>query len=495
MSRRPIKKVMLVFPPMANVRFTNNICSLPMGIASLAAYLRERGDVEIEVLDSVVEGYDHVEDLDADTIKFGLSYADIMSRVESFGPDLVGISNIFSSQFPFVREIAQRARRLDPDLFLVSGGTYPSFLPEHCLSISELDAIVIGEGELPLEAVIERINADCGLDGLPALAYKDNGGIKVNSERWLVDDLDTLPLPARDLFPVEKYFDVNFPMQAISRDRRNLSIATSRGCPYRCRFCSSTVHWGKRYRRRSVERVLEEIATLRETYGVGEIKFEDDNLTFDEKRAKALFRGMVEQGLNLHWNTPNGIAIKHLDDEMLSLMKQSGCYELTLAVESGDPDVLREIINKPLDPAEARRAAARIKDHGIETAGYFIIGFPGETRRQVENTLSLAVELNLDRVYIFMYTPLPGTPLAEEAIRQGMVREDFDFEKENNYFLPSVKMPDLSWEELIKMQRKAFWKSNLRLLVRRPDRFFIKYGNTLRSHPGLVLKFFQALRR
>ncbi|MFO8057296.1 MAG: radical SAM protein [bacterium] len=495
MSRRLIKKVMLVFPPMANVRFTNNICSLPLGIASLAAYLRERDDLEVRVLDSVVEGYDHVEDLDEDTIRFGLSFHEIMSRIESFGPDLLGLSTIFSSQFPFVREIARQARKLDPDLFIMSGGTYPSFLPGHCLSSSELDAIVIGEGELPLNAVIDRINAGRGFDGLPALAYKDNGDIRENAERWLVDDLDSLPFPARDLFPVEKYFDVNFPMQAISRDRRNLSIATSRGCPYRCRFCSSTIHWGKRYRRRSVERVLDEIAHLRDAYGVGEIKFEDDNLTFDEKRAKALFQGMRDRGLKLHWNTPNGIAVKHLDDEMLSLMKESGCYELTLAVESGDPDVLRDIINKPLDLDEAKHAAQRIKHHGIETAGYFIIGFPGETRRQIQNTLSLAVKMKLDRVYIFMYTPLPGTPLTEEAREQGLLRDDFDFEQENNYFLPSVKLPDVSPEEMIKMQRRAFWKSNLRLLMTRPDRFVKKYGNTLRSHPGLLLKFFRALRR
>jgi len=234
MSRRPVKKVMLVFPPVADVRLTNNICSLPMGIASLAAYLRERGDLEVEVLDTVVEGYDNVEELDEEIIKFGLAYKDIMARVEKFGPDLLGISNIFSSQFPFVREMARQARQTDPDIFLVSGGTYPSFFARHCLETSELDAIVIGEGELPLSAIIDRTNAGKGLDGLRAVAYKENGEIRENNERWLIEDLDTLPFPARDMFPVEKYFDINFPMQAVSRDRRNFAVATSRGCPYRC---------------------------------------------------------------------------------------------------------------------------------------------------------------------------------------------------------------------------------------------------------------------
>ncbi len=485
---------MLAFPPMANVRFTNNICALPMGIAALAAYLRERTEVEVGALDAVVEGYDQVEDLGGDTVRFGLGFDEIEARIAEFGPDLLGISTIFSSQFPFVREITRRAKAADPELFVVTGGTYPSFYPERALETSELDAVVIGEGELPLTEIIERLNAGRGLDDVAAVAYRDGEAVVVHAERNLIEDLDTLPEPARDLFPVEQYFAVNLPMQAISRDRRNLSVSTSRGCPYGCRFCSSTIHWGRRYRMRSVESVLDEMEHLKERYGVGEIKFEDDNLTFDKDRAKALFAGMIERGLNFHWNTPNGIAVRHLDDEMLGLMKRSGCYELTLAVESGDAEVLKNIIHKPMKLDEARSAAARIKAHGIETAGYFIIGFPGETRAQVENTLRFSSSLGLDRVYIFMYTPLPGTPLAEEALERGLVREDFDFETENNYFMPSVKLDDLSWDEMVKMQRRVFWKNNLGLLLRRPDRFIRKYGSTLLAHPELVLKFFQALR-
>jgi magnesium-protoporphyrin IX monomethyl ester (oxidative) cyclase len=368
-------------------------------------------------------------------------------------------------------------------------------MAERCLRTSDLDAVAIGEGELPLQGLIERINAGKPLSDLDGIAFKDGEKIEVHGRRLLIENLDELPFPARDLFPIEKYFAANMPMQAISQSRRTLSVATSRGCPYRCRFCSSTIHWGGRLRVKSVDKVLAEIAHLRETFRVGEIKFEDDNLTFDEKRAKDLFRGMIGRGLALPWNTPNGVAIRHLDDEMLGLMKQSGCYELTLAVESGDPDVLKNIIHKPLDLEEARTAARRIKAHGIETAGYFIVGFPGETRAQIENTLRFAMDLKLDRVYIFMYTPLPGTPLAERAIAEGLVREGFDFEKENNYFLPSIKLPDLSAGELVRMQRKVFWINNLRLLFARPDRFVKKYGHTLVSHPGLALKFFRALAR
>ena len=492
---RPIKKAMLVFPPMANVRFTNNICALPMGIAALAAWVREHTEVQVAVLDAVVEGYNRTEPLSGDVVRFGLGFDEIQRRIEAYGPDLLGVSCLFSSQFPFVREIARRARLADPDLFIITGGSYPSFLPEHCLSTSDVDAVALGEGELPLAAVIAARNAGHPLAGTPGLAVKEDGRVTVSAERNYLADLDRLPVPARDLFPVERYFAVNLPMQSISKSRRNLSVATSRGCPYRCRFCSSTRHWGQRLRLRPVAAVLDELQHLKDAYAIGEVKFEDDNLTFDEQRAKALFRGMIDRRLNLHWNTPNGIAVRHLDDEMLGLMKRSGCYELTLAVESGDPDVLKNIIHKPMDLAEAETAAARIKAHGIETAGYFIVGFPGETRSQVENTLSFAYRLKLDRVYIFMYTPLPGTPLAEQAMADGLVREGFDFEAENNYFLPSVQLADLTAAELTALQRRAFWKSNLRLLVTRPDRFVKKYGSTLVRHPELLLRFLRAVRK
>ncbi len=496
---------MLIFPPIASARITNNICEMPMGIASLAAYLLEHAGVEVSVLDAAAEGYENVEPLEQDSIKFGLSYDDIEERIRAEKPDLVGLSTIFSSQFPFVREIARRARAMDPDLHLVTGGTYPSFMPEHALESTELDAVVIGEGELPFTAMIERINQGKGLEGLPALAYKENGPVcvrpartgrevMVNSRHWMVDDLDSLPVPARDLFPIEKYFKINMPMQIVSRNRRNLPIVTSRGCPYRCRFCSSTIHWGHKYRTRSVEKVLEEMALLKDKYNVKELKFEDDNLTFDRERAKALFKGMIEQGFNFLWNTPNGIAVRHLDDEMLSLMKRSGCYELTLAIESGDPEVLRKIIKKPLDLDEARNAAKRIKKHGIGTAGYFIIGLPGEKKSQVENTVRFARELNLDRLYIFLYTPLPGTPLAEEAIKNGLVREDFDFEKGNHYFLPMVRLPDMSWDELLTLQRRAFLMNNIRLLFTRPHRFLARWGVVMRDHPDIMLKFLRAIR-
>jgi magnesium-protoporphyrin IX monomethyl ester (oxidative) cyclase len=482
---------MLVFPPIINTRFTNNNCCLPMGIASLAAYLRDR--IEVVALDAMVEGHNQEQSISKHLVRFGLSLPEIQRRIESFKPDILGVSTIFSSQFPIVREIISRAKAADPDLVTVTGGTHPSFLPEACLESSDVDFIILGEGEKPFSALIDRLQNERPFDDIPGIAFRGRESVIVNRGMDLVEDLDTLPYPARDLFPVEEYFRINLPMQGLSRHRRNISVATSRGCPYRCTFCSSTIHWGHKWRKRSPESVLDELEMLKSKYDLREVKFEDDNLTFDADRAKAIFRGMIERKFNFHWNTPNGVSVWTLDDEMLSLMKQSGCYEITLAIESGDEDVLKNIIKKPLSLDKARDAAERIKAHGIETSGYFIVGFPGETRKQIHNTVRFAKSLDLDRYYLFLYTPLPGTPLAKKAEDEGLILPGFEYENANNYFAPSVRTPDMSPEELLKLERREFWKMNLAFPVKHPVKFIRKYKNSLRDHPEFILKFFRAL--
>ena len=486
-----IRKVLLLFPPVVNARFTNNICELPLGIASLAAWVKDQ--VDVQCLDASEQGYHHQEPFGKGLIRFGLSDEEIIKRIEQIKPDLVGFSCLFSSQFPIIRRLAEQVKKLDPSIILVAGGTHPSFLPEACLGTSKLDYIVLGEGETSFSRLIEALNKDGQAMGLPGIAWRQDDAIRINSNVSYLNDLSQLPFPARELFPVENYFRINVPMQSLSRSRRNLAIATSRGCPYRCGFCSSTIHWGLCYRTRPVERVIEELKHLKDRYRIEEVKFEDDNLTADRTRARELFKRMIDERLNLKWNTPNGIAVWSLDEEMLEMMKQSGCYEITVAVESGDPWVLKNLIKKPVNLQKTREMVKVIKKLGIETSGYFIIGFPGETREQIMNTINYARSLELDRCYIFIFTPLPGTPLAKMAMESGRLSRDHNFEDANNYFLPRLPLSEVPPEELLKIHRRAFWSINLALLYKHPIRFFKKYWNSLKTHPEYIIKFFRAI--
>ncbi len=480
---------MLVYPPVVNSRSTNNICGVPMGISYLGAYLRREG-YEVKLLDAAVEGYFHEEVISPWLIRFGLPYEDIADRIVDYKPDVLGVSCIFSGQMPGVRRIAHDAKKnLGDDIFTITGGSHPTFMARQVLEEEALDFVVRGEGEQVLTNLLAAIRESRSLSDIRGIAFRNGEKIIVNPKENRIEDLDSLPWPARDLLPMEKYFKINIPMQSVSKRTPNTNITTSRGCPYRCTFCTSSRHWG-RFATRSPEDVLDEIDYLIKTYGIKELKFEDDNLTFDTDRAKAIFQGIVDRGYDLAWNTPNGIAIRTLTEDMLKLMKRSGCFEVTLAVESGDPEVLRNVIKKPLDLAETELVARWCTKLGIETTGYFIIGFPGETREQIFRTFRYARRLKLDKAYFFIYNPLVGTPLREKCIRDKLIPEDHTNE-DDNWFIGQIESDHWTSKELYRWQKAAFWGYNFSLFLRNPFRFVAKYWNVLTRNPTFVK---QALR-
>ncbi len=464
---------MLVFPPVTIARVYDKMCCMPMGIAYLGAVLRESYDVRL--LDAVVEGHHLERDLSPSIFQYGLDADMILDRIREFGPDAVGLSCLFSNQFPAVAELVRKIKEEDPDMVTITGGTHPTFLPERCLKEEGLDYVVMGEAEESLPALLSALARGRGLEEIDGLAWRENGDVRINPKTSWIKDLDTLPFPARDLLPVEKYFKINVPFLFFSKSPRNVSFSTSRGCPCRCNFCSSTRYWGGRYRLRSAESVLAELEHLKNKYGVEEVKFEDDNLTFDRKRAKAIFRGMIDRGLNLSWNMPNGVMVKTLEDEeMVSLMKESGCFEVILAFESGDQYVVDNIVNKPLDLEKARSIVKTVKAHGIDTHAFFIIGFPGETMEQIRNTFAYARSLKLDKFYVFIFNPLPGTPLYRECLERGLIEDEYSTE-ENCYLISGFSTEEWTPELLESIQRREYWRATLSLLFRDPRKFFGKY--------------------
>jgi len=504
---RRIDCVLLIYPPVTFSRQSMKQCHLPLGIAYIAAVLREVA--EVRVLDSAVEGYENesqilVQDSSGRKsqtrkfLRYGLSFDEIEKRIAEARPDIVGISCIFSSQFQNTLEVARRAKRVNPEIITVVGGSHPTFLAEQCLyqGSGAIDFIVKGEGEFALRELIEALRQGRGVEDVPGLAWieeedssavasgKISGRFRESPMRAPYPKLDDIPFPARDLFPLEKYHRISQPMGIVYKQRPFMNLITSRGCPYRCAFCSSTNFWGNKYRTRSPENVLAEMQELKDKYGIREFKFFDDNLTADLARAKKIFQGMIERNLKVSWNTPNGIHIARLDEEMLDLMKKSGCYELTLAVESGDPSVLKYIIHKPTNLAEIKKSAKLLRKKGIGSYGFFIIGFPGETKEQIQRTLDFSRELDLDRISCFIANPLPGTELYQLAMEKGYIDRNYRFD-EIDYFEARFTTPEWTREELHRLRRNWFWKYNLGMLFRHPVRFFSRY-KTILKRPGLI---------
>jgi len=486
MVSRPIKKILLIYPPVTySVQSPKQSCP-PLGVAYLAAAVRDIADVQI--LDAAVEGYEHEEKIGPTLMRYGLPISEIARRVEEYKPDAVGISCIFSSQFPAVAEISSAVKRIDPEILTMTGGTHPTFMPERSLDMSpDLDIIVRNEGERTLRNIVEASRQNDDWSSIRGIAYREDGEIKVNPPVEFISDLDDLPYPARDLLPMDKYFSLDLPMGIVSRQSPWINMVTSRGCPARCAFCSSSHFWGYCYRTRAPEAVLDEMEELVSRFGMREIKFFDDNLAAHLDRAKAIFQGMIERGIDVSWNTPNGIGIHNLDYEILDLMKRSGCYELTLAVESGDPYVLKNIIHKPFNLDKALEVSRILRRMKLGTYGFFIIGFPGETKEQILNTIKFARKLNLDRISVFVANPLPGTEVFNIAGERGYIGEDFPFE-EADYFSARFDTPEWTGEWVEKTRKRFFWSYNLSLLVRDPIRFFRVYWPVMTHRPVSTVK-------
>jgi anaerobic magnesium-protoporphyrin IX monomethyl ester cyclase len=458
-----IRRVMLVFPsfpPAAAFVGWRLMVSLPMGIAYLGSAVREAG-YEVSCLDMVVEAPRQETVVDDNVTRLGLTYEQTMDRIIAWKPDVVGISCIFSNQWPATRELAKRIKAADPDVIVVAGGGHPTALSELCMEDAPIDFIIRGEGEESFVNLLNRLKKSQTIDAVDGLVYRDGDTIRTNPKVNLIEDLDSIAFPAHDLLDPERYFKIGLPMGYSMMSPRNVPLVTSRGCPCQCTFCSSTNLWGKRYRTRSAANVLGELDWLVDKFGIEEIKVQDDNLTVNKKRAAEIFQGMIERPYRLHWNTPNGIAVWTLDKEMLTLMKNSGCFEITMAIESGNQEVLDTLIRKPLKLDKVREVNRAARELGICRIAYFLIGFPGETREQIMDTIKFSRELRLEVSAVFLYNQLPGSELFEECVRRGFITERSFFESGNRYFSSVIDSDAWTAKELETLIRWDYFRNYL----------------------------------
>ncbi len=478
--QKKIQKVLLIFPPTKLLRGGFKLCLPPLGIAYLAAVIKN--DYQVKILDATVEGFYRELVISREFIRYGLFLQDIGKEIEKFSPDVLGISCLYSSQYPMVIEICKLTKEIDKKIITMAGGTHPTFLAKECLCNQDLDFIILGEWQYTFRELLQRIKNGRDFTGIDGLAFRENGNIRVNPKTKYIEQLDGLPFPARELLPMDKYQQVNMPHGSIAKSKMNTTLITSRGCRARCIFCSSARFWGNRYRTRSAQNVLDELEHLVRDYGIKEIHFEDDNLTLNRERARQIFQGLIDRRINILWNAPNGIALWTLDDDLLELMKRSGCYEFTMGIESGDQQVLSKIIKKPLNLKKVEPLVKTMKRLKIRTRSFFILGFPGETKAQMRNTFNLAKKLRLQLADFFIACPLPGTELYEICKEKGYLKKGFNF-TELEFLNSTINTPEFSAEEVARLASREYLLYNLGLMLRNPVGFFIRYGKIIFTKP------------
>lgn len=383
------RKVILISP-----NYNSQQVAPPLGLGYLAGSLLAAGH-EVEIIDC---------------LRDGIRNENIGSILSGKNPDIVGVTAVTPS-YPLVVELCRTVRGCCPDAKIVVGGPHPTALPETTLKETGADGVIIGEGE---RSIVEL--AGSSLDGdwknIKGIVYLDSQKKVVQTgRREPVSNIDELPWPAWHLLGPNKY--PRAPHGNLPKNFPVAPILTSRGCPYDCSFCAVNCLWQHKFRMRDPKNVVDEIEYLVKDFGIREIHIEDDNFTLVKEHAMKVCQGIMDRKLDISWNCPNGVRADRLDEELLKLMKQSGCYLLSFGIESGSEKIL-EMHSKAINKEKIRAAVGLCNEIGIETQGFFIIGLPGENRETVEETIRFSKELRLDRAQFSIFTPFPGSKLWDE---------------------------------------------------------------------------------
>ncbi|MBN1586131.1 MAG: cobalamin-dependent protein [Candidatus Omnitrophica bacterium] len=420
-GQRPIHRILLVLPPTTCLEEGESKRTYPpLGLAYLAAALEP--ECEVQILDTILEGYAQHRLLEEGLFEYGLGTEDIEQRIREFQPDLVGVSCLHFVQAEQSHQVCRLVKRIDPDIVTVMGGVYPTVLTGQVLNDDTVDISVLGEGEETFLELVRALSAGKDLNTVRGIAFRDGDEQHRTASRPLMPlCAKKLPLPARHLLPIKRYSELTirpFGYRPVLRHPFT-PVVVSRGCPVGCSFCASESLWGSSYRLRDVEDVLDEMELLVSS-GIREMHFFDDNLTLNKRYAAKLFDGMVERGLGLSWYAVVGLAIWTLDQALLEKMRASGCYRVGLPIEVADKSRL-DSMGKPVLLGRVPALVRSVKDLGMFADGTFMLGYPGETLEDMYRTVKMALALELDSATFSIATPFPGTPLWNQCIEEGFL--------------------------------------------------------------------------
>lgn len=426
-------KVVLVRPPFYALFgvVTPKMKTYPLNLLCLATYVRQRSGHEAAVVDGenlsagLIEPGDGAGPDPELVMNEGIGrmvrvledpdhplWSEIADSVLSLNPDLVGIT-CNSGNMDTVRMIAgqMKARGLP----IILGGSHPTVLPEQSLKYTDSDMVAVGEGELTLVQVMNAMEEGGSLDTIRSLAWREDNRIRVNPRGALIESIDELPIPDRSLVDRSQYFGE--------------VIMTGRGCPFNCAYCASRNIWGRHVRLRSVDSIIEELSQLRsEAQSPGPrpgrwvVKVVDDTFTVSRKRTLRLLEEILAEGLNCFEFTA-GVRADTLDEDVVESLRKANFKRVTLGVESGSPRILK-MIRKGEANEDVIKAVKLLRDAGIKSHAFFMIGLPDETTEDIELSKRLIAAARPDYVEINMVTPYPGTEIFEKLIFQDPMEID-----------------------------------------------------------------------
>ncbi len=414
-----------------------------------------------------------------DAYSFGKSLAEIRKKILIFSPDVLGISAM-TIQANDAYLIAKTAKAINPKIITVMGGPHATALPEEAINTGWIDIVVIGEGEFSMLEICDKIEKKHNnFESIKGIVYKNGNKVVKTPNREKFEALDEIPFPAYHLLPLMEDYN---PPPHWGKKGKFASVITSRGCPYGCIFCSVTKAWGRKYRVRSSDNVLDELEILYKKYNVKYVSFRDSIFTLRKKRVIEICKGLIERKLNIKWNC-NG-RVNEVDEEMLLWMKRAGCTAIQYGIESGNEEILSRF--KRLKKDTIKKAIDMTNKIGIEAHGYFMFGLPGETKATMRETINFAKSLNLYSAGFTSVTPFPGSELWEYCIDNNLILST-DWSKYDLKGLPVSRHLNLKPEEILRAQKTAFREFYIR------PKIIYKHLRNIKNLNDLLNYIFEAL--
>lgn len=441
-------KVLLINPPFLFFKKSDIILSHCLGLLYIASYLREHHN-NVQIIDALQKGLHSVKKLDKNQYKVGLDNKLIIDAIPD-DTEIIGISVPFSHMAKLAHQLIREIKETYPHIPIVMGGVYPSSQPELAIQ-SDSDYIVLGEGEVPLQHIIDHLS---GKEKIAHASIIEKGADITGKESYYMKDVNSLPLPARDLIDFSNY-TIRSPRNV--RGWNSASIITSKGCPFDCEFCSVHPVCGYRWRPFTAAKVLEEIDELIDNYQVNNIEIEDDNFTIKIDRVEEILDGLIKRNNNnkfIAWQALNGLRIDTLNEKIIKKFKESNCRHINIALENGDPEMLKSI-RKKLDLNKVIEVVKLMKRYEIPSHVFTIFGYPGETKERFNNALKYYSEIKRIAPHItfkfFIAQPYPNTKLFKRCVKEGYLPENlFSSISDLNLFSTDKKI----WIETEDFDRK-----------------------------------------
>lgn len=491
-------KILLINPPQTFFPGSDPpAANLPLGLLYIAAVLDKAG-YKTEILDAFMTDFPFRKK--GDTTEVGMPYGKIKEEIQRRKPDIVGIANPFTCQVEHAVRVADIVKEVDSSILTVVGGPHGTVVPVEFLEEARnVDIVVIGEGEYTILDIVRFVEGKKKIGDVQGIVHRIDGKVVLNSPRPFNKNLDELPYPAYHLVEMEQYLNPKM-IEYRSFQNRALSMVTSRGCPFNCSFCSVHLHMGKMFRAHSADYVVDHIEHVVNKYRVKTIYFEDDNLTYDLKRFEAICDKIIEKDIKFQWETPNGVRADYLTLDLLKKMKKSGCQSVFVGIESGDQYVLDNIIGKSLKLKNVIKFAEMCKKIGLKTGAFYVIGFPGETKENMMNTIKFALMLKRKYdvgMHLLFATPSYGTRLYEECKEKGYIRVSLTprafAEVRQNWGLPLIETENFTAadvKEIADWAINEYRKLSIINYLKNP----LKTLKTALKQPNLVGKFIKNLQ-